>query len=241
MLAFCFGGNLHPWVSHYLSSVESWQDYMWGCDFCELTFSWKRATLPVRRGAFILRWGEALRTCRKSHEKWTVNMPKCGQSHAKWKVNMPKCGQSYAKWKVNMPKCGKSHAKWKVNMSKCGKYHTKWKVNTPTCRKSHAKWRWTCPNVANTMQNDKFKFQTVANTRQMVPAKKSKKKSQTCWKKNPKTISHPLSDIPRQTAWCEACSGWQIASRIWKERLQMQTLKSWESSFRNETSQSRLA
>jgi hypothetical protein len=42
------------------------------------------------------------------------------------------------------------------------------------------------------MQNDKFKFQTVANTRQMVPAKKSKKKSQTCSKKNPKTISHPL-------------------------------------------------
>jgi len=41
------------------------------------------------------------------------------------------------------------------------------------------------------MQNDKFKFQTVANTRQMVPAKKSKKKSQTCSKKNPKTISHP--------------------------------------------------
>ena len=53
--------------------------------------------------------------------------------------------------------------------------------------------RWTCPNVANTMQNDKFKFQTVANTRQMVPAKKSKKKSQTCSKKkNPKTISHPF-------------------------------------------------
>ena len=50
--------------------------------------------------------------------------------------------------------------------------------------------RWTCPNVANTMQNDKFKFQNVANTRQMVPAKKSKKKSQTCSKKNPKTISH---------------------------------------------------
>ena len=44
--------------------------------------------------------------------------------------------------------------------------------------------RWTCPNVANTMQNDKFKFQTVANTRQMVPAKKSKKKTQTCSKKN---------------------------------------------------------
>ena len=43
--------------------------------------------------------------------------------------------------------------------------------------------RWTCPNVANTMQNDKFKFQTVANTRQMVPAKKSKKNSQTCSKK----------------------------------------------------------
>ena len=43
--------------------------------------------------------------------------------------------------------------------------------------------RWTCPNVANTMQNDKFNFQTVANTRQMVPAKKSKKKSQTCSKK----------------------------------------------------------
>ena len=52
--------------------------------------------------------------------------------------------------------------------------------------------RWTCPNVANTMQNDKFKFQTVANTRQMVPAKKSQKNSQTCSKKNPKTISHPL-------------------------------------------------
>jgi hypothetical protein len=33
------------------------------------------------------------------------------------------------------------------------------------------------------MQNDKFKFQTVANTRQMVPAKKSKKNSQTCSKK----------------------------------------------------------
>ena len=31
------------------------------CDFCELTFSWKLATLPVRRGAFILLWGEALR------------------------------------------------------------------------------------------------------------------------------------------------------------------------------------
>ena len=52
--------------------------------------------------------------------------------------------------------------------------------------------RWTCPNVANTMQNDKFKFQTVANTRQMVPAKKSKKKSQTCSKKKTKTISHPF-------------------------------------------------
>ena len=38
--------------------------------------------------------------------------------------------------------------------------------------------------MANTKQNDKFKFQTVANTRQMVPAKKSKKKSQTCSKKN---------------------------------------------------------
>ena len=37
--------------------------------------------------------------------------------------------------------------------------------------------------MANTIQNDKFKFQTVANTRQMVPAKKSKKKSQTCSKK----------------------------------------------------------
>jgi len=44
------------------------------------------------------------------------------------------------------------------------------------------------------MQNDKFKFQTVANTRQMVPAKKSKKKSQTCSKKNPKTISHPFNN-----------------------------------------------
>jgi hypothetical protein len=41
------------------------------------------------------------------------------------------------------------------------------------------------------MQNDKYKVQTVANTRQMVPAKKSKKKSQTCSKKNPKTISPP--------------------------------------------------
>jgi len=39
------------------------------------------------------------------------------------------------------------------------------------------------PNVANTMQNDKLKAQTVANTRQIVPAKKSKKKSQTCSKK----------------------------------------------------------
>ena len=48
-----------------------------------------------------------------------------------------------------MPTCSKSHAKWKVNMPKCGKYHAK----------------------------DKFKFQTVANTRQMVPAKKSKKKN----------------------------------------------------------------
>ena len=47
-------------------------------------------------------------------------------------------------------------------------------------------------DAANTMQNDKFKFQTVANTRQMVPAKKSKKKSQTCSKENPKTISHPF-------------------------------------------------
>ena len=55
--------------------------------------------------------------------------------------------------------------------------------------------RWTCPNVANTMQNDKFKFQTVANTRQMVPAKKSKKKSQTWSKKNPKTISHPYCNV----------------------------------------------
>ena len=43
--------------------------------------------------------------------------------------------------------------------------------------------RWTCPNVANTMQNDKFKFQTVANTRQMVPAKKSKKKPKPAQKK----------------------------------------------------------
>ena len=50
--------------------------------------------------------------------------------------------------------------------------------------------RWTCPNVANTMQNDKFKFQTVANTRQMVPAKKSKKKSQTCWKKKILKLFH---------------------------------------------------
>jgi hypothetical protein len=48
------------------------------------------------------------------------------------------------------------------------------------------------PNVANTLQNDKFKVQTVANTRQIVPAKKSKKESQTCPKKNPKTISHPF-------------------------------------------------
>ena len=54
--------------------------------------------------------------------------------------------------------------------------------------------RWTCPNVANAMQNDKFKFQTVANTRQMVPAKKSKKKfPNLLQKKNPKTISHPFS------------------------------------------------
>jgi len=52
--------------------------------------------------------------------------------------------------------------------------------------------RWTCPNVANTMQNDKFKAQTVANTRQIVPAKKSKKKNKPAPKKKPKTISHPF-------------------------------------------------
>ena len=62
--------------------------------------------------------------------------------------------------------------------------------------------RWTCPNVANTMQNDKFKVQTVANTRQIVPARKSKKKSQTCSKKIPKTISHPyFSAMSCETAF----------------------------------------
>ena len=52
--------------------------------------------------------------------------------------------------------------------------------------------RWTCPNVANTMQNDKFQFQTVANTRQMVPAKKSKKNSQTCSKKKSQNYFTPF-------------------------------------------------
>ncbi len=44
------------------------------------------------------------------------------------------------------------------------------------------------------MQNDKFKFQTVANTRQMVPAKESKKNSQTCSKKILK-LFHTLLEI----------------------------------------------
>ena len=47
---------------------------------------------------------------------------------------------------------------------------------------------WQIPCI--TMQNDKFKVQTVANTRQIVPARKSKKKTNLL-KKNPKTISHP--------------------------------------------------
>jgi hypothetical protein len=37
--------------------------------------------------------------------------------------------------------------------------------------------------LPNTMQNNKFKVQIVTNTRQILPAKKSKKKSQTCSKK----------------------------------------------------------
>jgi len=45
--------------------------------------------------------------------------------------------------------------------------------------------------VANTMQDDKFKFQTVANTRQMVPAKKSQKKTNLLKKKILK-LSHTL-------------------------------------------------
>jgi len=41
------------------------------------------------------------------------------------------------------------------------------------------------------MQDDKFKFQTVANTRQMVPAKKSQKKTNLLKKKILK-LSHTL-------------------------------------------------
>ena len=55
--------------------------------------------------------------------------------------------------------------------------------------------RWTCPNVANTMQNDKFKFQTVANTRQMVPAKKSKKKIPNLLKKKILKLFHTLCKV----------------------------------------------
>jgi len=40
------------------------------------------------------------------------------------------------------------------------------------------------------MQNDKFKFQTVANTRQMVPAKKSKKKIPNLLKKKILKLFH---------------------------------------------------
>ena len=71
--------------------------------------------------------------------------------------------------------------------------------------------RWTCPNVANTMQNDKFKFQTVANTRQMVPAKKSKKKSQTCSKKKILKLFHTHSIFPSLEVtwefWCNQSIG----------------------------------
>ena len=62
------------------------------------------------------------------------------------------------------------------------------------------------------MQNDKFKFQTVANTRQMVPAKKSKKKSQTCSKKNPKTISHPFGILGIQSVRTEIANVFKAES-----------------------------
>ena len=108
---------------------------------------------------------------------------------------MPKCGQSHAKWKGNTPTCSKFHAKWKVNMPKCGKYHTKWKVNTPTCRKSHAKWKVNmpkCGQIPCKMTNSRPKpLQTLGK---FLPAKKSKKNPKPAQKKNPKTISHPLSN-----------------------------------------------
>ena len=118
----------------------------------------------------------------------------CRTSHAKWKVNMPKCGKYHTKWKVNMPTCRKSHAKWKVNCQNVANTIQNGRWTCPHVVNPMQNGRWTCPNVANTMQNDKFKFQTVANTRQMVPAKKSKKKSQTCSKKNSQNYFAPLAN-----------------------------------------------
>ena len=108
-----------------------------------------------------------------------------------------------------MPTCSKSHAKWNgrwtcphvVNPMQNGRWTCQNVANTiqngswtcPHVVNPMQNGRWTCQNVANTMQNDKFKFQTVANTiitRQMVPAKKSKKKSQTCSQKKKLKLFH---------------------------------------------------
>ena len=120
------------------------------------------------------------------------------------------------KMKVNMPKCSQSHAM----------QNGRW--TRPYVGNPMQNGRWTCPNVANPMQNgrgtrphvanpmqnDKFKVQTVANTRQIVPARKSKKKAKPAQKKNPKTISHPyFSAMGCETAF-KACVGAAIPQHV---------------------------
>ena len=115
----------------------------------------------------------------------------CRTSHAKWKVNMPKCGKLYGRW--TCPHVGNpmQNGRWTCQNVANTIQNGRW--TCPHVVNPMQNGRWTCPNVANTMQNDKFKFQTVANTRQMVPAKKSKKKIPNLFKKKkPKTISHPI-------------------------------------------------
>ena len=63
------------------------------------------------------------------------------------------------------------------------------------------------------MQNDKFKFQTVANTRQMVPAKKSKKKFPNLLKKKSLKLFHtPLKVVifRRKSATIYICQRLQV-------------------------------
>ena len=84
--------------------------------------------------------------------------------------------------------------------------------------------RWTCPNVANTMQNDKFKFQTVANTRQMVPAKKSKKKIPNLLKKKILKLFHTHNKSHETYCW------WlhhHFLWSIWKNVLKFKYLCNW--------------